>query len=49
MLEIIDQPAQVNIHLHPEWVELRTTILTVLDRFPAARGALVEALNGAAG
>jgi hypothetical protein len=43
--KIASQP-QVNILLDPQWIELRTTILTVLDDFPEAKLRLVDAIRG---
>jgi hypothetical protein len=43
---IKDQP-QVNVLVnHPEWVELRTTLLYTLDAYPEARGSVLRALEG---
>ena len=36
----------LNIHLNPEWVELRTVIVTALEPHPAARDAVVRAIEG---
>src|SRR5215211_1493204 len=43
--EISDAP-QVNIHLHPEWIELRTVIVGALEPHPEARGAVLRAIEG---
>ena len=43
--EISDAP-QVNIHLHPEWIELRTVIVGALEAHPEARGAVLRAIEG---
>jgi hypothetical protein len=43
----LDRRAQVNIHLHPEYVAVRTLIVEVLESFPAARNAVVRALEAA--
>lgn len=37
---------QITIINHPEWVELRTVILTALDPFPQAKEAIVNAIRG---
>lgn len=37
---------QVTIINHPEWLELRTLILTALDPFPQAKEAIVNAIRG---
>lgn len=42
--EMDDRP-QVNIHLAPEWMTLRTCILGALDPFPEAQDALLRALS----
>lgn len=34
----------VNIILTPEWVELRTRIVTILEEFPEAKNKMLEAL-----
>jgi len=41
---INDQP-QITIINNPEWVELRTLIITALDPFPDAKGAVVDAIR----
>lgn len=43
--ELKDQ--SVNIVLNPQWIELRTTILSALDDFPEAKIKLVEVLKDA--
>jgi len=43
--ELKDQ--SVNIVLNPQWIELRTTILSALDDFPEAKMRLVEVLKDA--
>lgn len=40
---LASQP-QINIINNPEWVSLRTLIITTLDKFPEARQAVVDAL-----
>jgi hypothetical protein len=37
---------QITIINHPEWVELRTVILTALDPYPEAKEAIVNAIRG---
>ena len=37
---------QVNIINNPQWIELRTVILTALDPFPEAKEAIVRAIRG---
>ena len=41
------QENQINIHLHPEWLELRGVIVTALEPHPAARDSILRALEGA--
>ena len=41
---IIQEQPQINIINNPEWVSLRTLIITTLDRYPEARKAVVDAL-----
>ena len=36
----------LNIHLNPEWVELRAVIVTALEPHPHARDAVVRAIEG---
>jgi len=36
---------QVNILIHPEWISLRTTIVQTLEPFPAARQAVLRAIE----
>ena len=43
---IRDAPQQqINILVHPEWVELRTLIITALEPYPEAREAVVHAIR----
>jgi hypothetical protein len=44
--EMDDRP-QVNIHMAPEWVTLRTLILKTLEPFPEARMELIRELSEA--
>ena len=37
-------PVQVNLIVNPQWIELRTTIITVLEPYPDARQAVIDAL-----
>jgi hypothetical protein len=47
--QLIDQAPQVNVLVnHPEWVELRTTLLYALNAYPEARGSILRVLNGGA-
>jgi len=43
--QIKDGP-QITIINNPEWVELRTVIITALDDFPQAKAAVVNAIRG---
>jgi hypothetical protein len=44
--QINDRPqTQINILINPQWVELRTLILTALEPYPQAREAVVNALH----
>lgn len=43
--ELQDAPT-INLHLNPEWLELRSVIVTTLKPFPEARERLVRALEG---
>ncbi len=36
----------VDVHLDPEWIQLRAKLITVLDAYPEARAAVVEVLAG---
>lgn len=36
----------INVHLSPEWVQLRTAILRALEPYPEARFALAHVLSG---
>lgn len=44
--ELRDAPA-VNVHLSPEWIELRSLVVVALEPFPEAREAVAMALEGA--
>jgi hypothetical protein len=44
---IRDTPrVEVNVLVNPEWIELRTLIITALDDFPQAKAAVVNAIRG---
>jgi hypothetical protein len=43
----LQQAGTINIHLHHEWIELRALILTALEPYSEARGALLTALEEA--
>ena len=36
-----------NLHLNPEWLELRAIIVTALEPYPDARGSVLRALGSA--
>jgi hypothetical protein len=42
----LDRTPTLNLHLNPEWLELRTVIVGALDHHPEARGAVLRALEG---
>jgi len=42
----IDDRPQINITINPQWIELRTVIITALDPFPQAREAMINAIRG---
>ncbi|OPY55268.1 MAG: hypothetical protein A4E48_00122 [Methanosaeta sp. PtaU1.Bin060] len=42
---LASQP-QINIINNPQWIELRTLIVTALDPFPQAKEAVVNAIRG---
>lgn len=43
--KLATQP-QITIINSPEWVALRTCIITALDPFPQAKGAVIDAIRG---
>jgi hypothetical protein len=43
--QIKDGP-QITIINNPEWVELRTVVITALDAYPEAKAAVVNAIRG---
>jgi hypothetical protein len=43
----LDRTPTLNLHLNPEWLELRAVIVGALDAHPDARGAVLRALEGA--
>ena len=47
LLGELDERAQVNILIAPEWLTLRTAILKALEPYPEARLALAEAVKNA--
>ena len=42
----LDRAPTLNLHLNPEWLELRTVIVGALEPHPDARGAVLRALEG---
>jgi hypothetical protein len=42
--KLASQP-QVNILINPEWVQLRTTIITALEPYPEAKEAVINAIH----
>ena len=47
LLGELDERPQVNVLVSPEWLELRAIIVGALEPHPAARGAVLRALEGA--
>jgi hypothetical protein len=47
LLGELDERPQVNILVSPEWLELRAVIVGALEPFTDARGAVLEAIEGA--
>ena len=45
--EQLDRRAVTNIHLNPQWIELRTVLLGALEEHPHARQSVLSALEGA--
>jgi hypothetical protein len=43
----LDRTPTLNLHLNPEWIELRTVIVGALDRHPDARGDVLTAIRNA--
>jgi len=41
----LQQAGTINVHLHPQWLELRAVIFQALEPHPQARGALLVALQ----
>jgi hypothetical protein len=39
------QEGTTSLHLHQEWIELRTLIITALDRHPEAKASVLEAIR----
>ena len=47
LLGELDERPVVNLNLSPEWLELRAVIVTALEPYSEARGAVLRALEGA--
>lgn len=45
MGELKNETTTINVHLHPEWVQLRSRILSTLEPYPDARLAIAQALS----
>jgi len=43
----LDRTPTLNLHLNPEWIELRTAIVVALEPHPAAKESVVRAIRGA--
>jgi len=43
----LDRTPTLNLHLNPEWIELRTVIVGALDRHPDARESVLRAIRSA--
>ncbi len=48
LLGELSETPQVNLTVSPEWLELRTTIITALDPHPQARESVLRALESTA-
>ena len=46
LLGDLDERPVINLHLHPEWIELRAVIIGALDAYPDARGSILRAIEG---
>ena len=46
--KLIDERPQIDIHLNPEWIELRSLIVMAVQPYPEARESVLRALEGAA-
>lgn len=44
--ELQTQTIHQHLHVSPEWVSMRQTVLSVLKPYPEARAALIKALGG---
>ncbi len=43
----LDRTPTLNLHLNPEWIEIRTAIVLALEPYADARGAVLRAIKGA--
>jgi hypothetical protein len=43
----LDRTPTINLHLNPQWLELRAVIVTALEPYPDARGAVLRAIEEA--
>jgi hypothetical protein len=43
----LDRTPTLNFHLNPEWIELRTLIITALEPYSEARGDVLAAIRSA--
>jgi hypothetical protein len=41
----LDRSPTLNVHLDPEWIELKAVIVAALGRYPDARAAVVRAID----
>jgi hypothetical protein len=49
LLGELDERPEVNLHVAPEWIELRAMIVGALGAYPSARQAVLEAIEGGDG
>jgi hypothetical protein len=47
LLGELDERPVVNLHISPEWLELRAVIVGALEPYSEARGAVLRAIDGA--
>jgi len=47
LLGELDERPVVNVLVSPQWLQLRTTIITALDHHPQARESVLRAVEGA--
>jgi hypothetical protein len=45
LLGELDERTQVNVHVHPQWLELRAVVVAALGAHPQARDAVLRALE----